>query len=462
MHRLPLSLAFLFLVIAPNVTGQTWRAIPQQLEGRAFALSADGNVLVVSENFPGELQRYEWKQERWQAVGQPIVSDSNYGFFYHQYVAIDGRGDRLMAIATQTIDSQTVHRVHVFHWRSNKWLYRGVLKESPYVFMGIDFSYDGNTAVVSDRTNSDSLAFGGVIDVFAWEQNRWRLKGNRIFGDTKERGLGYSLSVSGDGEHIVANNNLGSIYAYHWNGQQWVVDTQLNSFVIFWSQPNKSFDFSFDGRILAAGEYSTISTSYDPGSVWVAEQQSNNWSILGDTINGTSNLAYAGYNTYLNPAGNQLMISMPGNPEDDQIKQYHWTGNSWQLAHTVPGDFNNAPLNYPFFAVNDSMDRLVRFDQSKIATYILDTLTTVESVQSMPDLQLFPNPATQAVTLSWEAPGEVTCQVYDPMGRVQWQRTCHDCRQMTLSTAKWAAGLYPILLQVNGKTIRKKLLVIQE
>lgn len=461
MHRiLYLLVSFILFTLTLQVSGQSWRAIPQQLEGRAFNLSADGNVLVVSEKIPGELQRYEWKQERWQAVGQPIMSDSNYGFFYHQYLAIDGRGDRIMAIATQTIDSQAVYRVHIFHWRSNKWLYRGVLKESPDVIMGIDFSYNGNTAVVSDRTNSDSLTHGGVIDVFTWEQNSWRQKGNRIFGDTKDRGLGYSLSVSGDGNHIVANNNRGNIYVYHWNGQQWIVDTQLNSFLIFRSNSHKSFDFSFDGIQLAVGEPNTVSTSYDPGSVWVAEQQSNSWSILGDTINGTSNLAFAGFNTYLNPVGNMLMISMPGNPIDDQIHQYEWTGNTWQLTHTITGDFDNSFSNYPFFAVNDSMNRLVRYDQKKIATYILDTLTTGEPMQSMPDIQLYPNPATKAVTLSWDAPGAINCQVYDLLGRLQFQQHCESCQRMTISTAGWATGIYPISLEINGKMIDKKLVVI--
>lgn len=462
MHRLPLSLAFLFLVIAPNVIGQTWRAIPQQLDGFAFTLSGDGNTLLVTQDFPGELQRYEWRQGSWHAEGQPIRPDSIYGYYNNANIALDGKGDRMLVTATRMVDSQLVQAVHAFHWQSNKWLYRGTLFESHNPSIPVALSFDGMTAAISDARSSDSLTLGGVIDVFTWEQNSWKSLGNRIIGTKEYENLGVCFSLSGDGQHIVANDRKGRIYVYSWSGQQWVMNVLRSKQLPVWGGPWRAFDFNYDGSILAVGEYNSVSTSADPGRVWVVERQMNNWITLGDTINGTSTIAYAGHHTYINPAGNQLMISMPGNPEDDQIKQYHWTGHSWQLAHTVPGDFNNAPLNYPFFAVNDSMDRLVRFDKGKIATYILDTLTTIESMPSRSDVQLFPNPASHSVVLSWDAPGIVNCQVYDPMGRVQWQRTCQGCRQMTLSTVNWAAGLYPILLEINGKSIRKKLLVIQE
>lgn len=81
------------------------------------------------------------------------------------------------------------------------------------------------------------------------------------------------------------------------------------------------------------------------------------------------------------------------------------------------------------------------------------TITGIDEIAS-PTLELYPNPATQSLTIT-TSQTDVKLNIYDTHGRLVHQQALSDTTQ-TLNIGNWNGGIYYVELSSRGKTARKK------
>jgi hypothetical protein len=112
---------------------------------------------------------------------------------------------------------------------------------------------------------------------------------------------------------------------------------------------------------------------------------------------------------------------------------------------------NNASIFFDFNAAIKTNDAVTYIDQVS-GVYDIDVLSK--------RLQLFPNPATQMVTIISDplSSSEGQLLVYDIYGREIYRMQQGNQKQMVLDVSKLANGIYLILLQTSGKSFAGKMI----
>lgn len=85
------------------------------------------------------------------------------------------------------------------------------------------------------------------------------------------------------------------------------------------------------------------------------------------------------------------------------------------------------------------------------------------NVETMVDLQIFPNPASSKVTVQWEANGEnTTLSITDLLGRIVWQQSITEGMnrmEIDLNNGHFIQGIYHVTMENNGGRTTQRLIV---
>ncbi|MBK9732228.1 MAG: T9SS type A sorting domain-containing protein [Chitinophagaceae bacterium] len=123
------------------------------------------------------------------------------------------------------------------------------------------------------------------------------------------------------------------------------------------------------------------------------------------------------------------------------------------LPTLLSGDsiVNNASIFFDFNAPIKTNDAV---------TYIDEETAIEEAEISSSHLQLFPNPASQLVTIITDQPVSADGQllVYDIYGREIYRLQMEHQQQVVMDVSKFADGIYIICLQANGKWFAEKII----
>jgi hypothetical protein len=81
--------------------------------------------------------------------------------------------------------------------------------------------------------------------------------------------------------------------------------------------------------------------------------------------------------------------------------------------------------------------------------------TSVDDVQAS-DYQVFPNPATDQLVVTWNGAADASLVLYDQQGRVRWQGSTNGNAEQQVDVSGYPAGLYFLQLRTKeGSTVRK-------
>lgn len=93
------------------------------------------------------------------------------------------------------------------------------------------------------------------------------------------------------------------------------------------------------------------------------------------------------------------------------------------------------------------------------SVHLYDNFTVgQEKSEPFNDLSVYPSPANDAVRITWYKPDTHTLAVFDAQGRIVHMHTnlAPNQRDMVLSVAAWADGLYTVCLTgSSGRTARR-------
>lgn len=170
----------------------------------------------------------------------------------------------------------------------------------------------------------------GYVQVYERDDvnDEWVLLGADIDGKLGDNGSGFSVSLSGNGEYLVigapytsgATTGAGRVRIYKWSGSQWdELGTGINGSVMN-GYLGYSVSISDDGQRVAVGEPGSDTKGIRTGHTQVYEWDGSNWSpvasapIEGESIDNNDGAAVS-----LSSDGNTVCVGAPRNQDDGFI-----------------------------------------------------------------------------------------------------------------------------------------------
>ena len=164
------------------------------------------------------------------------------------------------------------------------------------------------------------------------------------------------------------------------------------------------------------------------------------------------------------PNGNTLLCagrfgySFELTPDDDIVWEYKtplMAGNPVDQGTVLGANANltfrmkRIPVDYPAFDGRDLTSK--GFIETNPNVDFCDSLVSTMDHISRYDLNVFPNPAQDQITIEWNGPEEVEIAIYNVLGQPVSSYSTYGGR-MYLNTTNWVAGFHFIM--INGQTTK--------
>jgi hypothetical protein len=315
---------------------------PQKLA--SVAVSADGNTAIVgggSENGGiGGAWIYTrngttWSQQGSQLVGTGYVGTPSQGFS----VAISADGNTAVLGAPHdnfgtflingVTNYEAVGAVWVFTRTGTSWSQQGsklvasdaipivdvngapVAGAGTQIGYSVSISADGNTILAGGQFDDQ---YKGAAWIFVRNTGAWTQQGPKLVGPPSTANeQGYAVALSADGNTALIANNSGTPSAASEAG---FIFTRTGT---TWSQQAATLTFaggSFTGFsvALSADGSTALFGGQNSGSTWVFTRTGATWTQQGGALIGSGNVGSSeqGYSVALSADGNTALIGGPG------------------------------------------------------------------------------------------------------------------------------------------------------
>ena len=187
-----------------------------------------------------------------------------------------------------------------------------------YSGWSVSLSADGAVIAIGATNNSANGNNSGHVRVYKNVNNTWTQVGSDIDGEAAEDELGYSVSLSSDGNVVAvgAHQNLtgsGYVRIYKNVNNTW---TQVGSDIdgeAAGDNSGRSVSLSADGNIVAIGADWNDGNGTDSGHVRIYENVDNIWTQVGSDIDGEAAGDRSGWAVSLSADGSLVAISATHN-----------------------------------------------------------------------------------------------------------------------------------------------------
>jgi hypothetical protein len=326
-------------------------------QGRAVALSADGNTAIVggqSDNGGAGAawiftrSNGTWSQQGSKLVGSGAGPGSPGGALQGWTVAISGDGNT--AIVGGPFDSNDVGAAWIFVRSGTTWSQQG----SKLIGSGatgkanqgwaVALSADGNTALMGGIVDNNSI---GAAWVFTRSGTTWTQQSKLVgTGSSGQGEQGFGVSLAADGNTAVVggpgdNAGAGAMWVFTRSGSTW---TQQGSKL---TGTGATGTGTLGGAVAVSADGNTAAAcgthdSSNMGACWVFARGNGTWTEQGSKLVGTGaggSLVYQGTSVALSGNGNVLI---EGGVEDASGTGAAWVftraGQSWsQLGAKLVG-----------------------------------------------------------------------------------------------------------------------------
>jgi hypothetical protein len=339
------------------------------------------HLSIISFDFQSEPPAVSsWKQQ-----GQAIVGDAVDDAFGTS-VALSADARTLVVGAPGAVDNiDRKGYVKVYRAEEDGDIHRKQLSQTIYgnaigdLFgWSIDITSEGNNIILGAPgyiTNTDRP---GYVQVYSLDSNdeagndTWNQIGQDIIGEANGDRLGYSVSISEDGETIAVSavyglnsyNSYVKIYRLEDDGTSW---GQIGEDIAGEAADDKfgaSVSLSADGSTIAIGAPDNDDNGDYSGQVVVyrINNEGSSWERLVQSIQGDNVGDWFGMSVNLSPDGNTLAIGAPGYWEDDDRPGYvrvfslesSLNTSSWiQIGQDIIGEANGDEFGWDLSLSDD-------------------------------------------------------------------------------------------------------------
>jgi gliding motility-associated-like protein len=315
--------------------------------GRSVAISADGNTAIAGAPNDNNQQGAAWIYVRngnvWSQQGPKLVGTGNVGPAQQgRAVAISADGNTV--IIGGYFDSGGIGAAWIFTRKNNVWTQQGEkLVGTGYdsfilpVNMGysVGMSADGNTVILGAPYDTYPR---GAAWIFNRNGNLWTQKGEKLVDENSPSGgQGISVGLSADGNTAIVgapldNNQQGAAFLYFKSGTEW--DKQAKKLDVS-SYPGTKWQ-GISVALNADGTSAIIGASVADnarGAAWVFAKNGSEWAVKGNKMAGTvsSDNAAQGWSVSMSADGNTVLIGAKAdNWTNGAAWLFTWSGNSWE------------------------------------------------------------------------------------------------------------------------------------
>ncbi len=296
-------------------------------QGKAVALSADGNTAIVGgyndNSGIGAAWVYTrqpdstWVQQGPKLTGAGIVGAGGFGYG----VALSADGNT--AIIGAYHDDGSKGAALVFKRTGTSWAQQGAKLLGTGAVgnaaqgSAVTVSADGNTAMVSGFNDNGGV---GAVWIYIRKGTGWQQQGNKLVGTgyTGTPHIGFGGALSADGNIAMLggpadNGNQGAVWVFTRNGTTWsqagskITETGNTGAAGF----GKSIALTADAKIAAIGGYQD---NTNIGATWIYKRVNNVYTQMGGKINSADaqGAANQGISVAINATGSTLLVGGPG------------------------------------------------------------------------------------------------------------------------------------------------------
>ncbi|MFY0690209.1 MAG: cadherin domain-containing protein [Cyclobacteriaceae bacterium] len=316
-------------------TEGSWAQVGSDIDGEAasdnsglsVSLSANGQTLAIGayENDgngtnAGHVRVYENNGGTWTQVGADIDGEAavdNSGFSVS--LSADGRTLAIGAVYNNGTGADAGH-VRVYENTAGTWMQVGTDIDGEAAGdnsgWSVSLSADGKTVAIGAIYNDGTATNAGHVRVYENNAGSWMQVGNDIDGEAADDELGYSVSLSADGQTLAigaryndgTDSNAGHVRVYENIASNW---TQVGNDIdgeAAGDQFGYSVSLSSNGQTLAIGAMQNDGTSNNAGHVQVYENNVGTWTQIGNDIDGEAGGDNMGWSVSLSADGQTLAI----------------------------------------------------------------------------------------------------------------------------------------------------------
>ena len=233
----------------------------------------------------------------------------------------------------------------------------------------VSLSSDGNRLAIGYVDSDINGVDSGLVRIYEYNGTIWNKIGQDIAGSTDRVYLGWSVSLSSNGNIVAAGAPLednsggveaGSVFVYEYNGSNWLPLGQEIEGEAVNNHSGSSISISSDGTFLAIGAPGNAAAGTNSGHVRVLQYNGSNWLQLGSDINGESAGDKSGSSVSISADGSIVAIGAylaneGGQGDSGHVRVYQYDGANWnQIGQDI---FGNAASNDHFgYSVSLSND----------------------------------------------------------------------------------------------------------
>ena len=315
--------------------GSLWEQVGTDIDGeetgdesgRSVFLSDDGQTLAVGAHLnngngsdSGHVRIYKWSGSAWQQMGSDINGEAA-GDRLGQTVSLSSDG-RIMAVGSRQNANNGDNSGHarIYRWSGSVWEQMGsdIDGEATDDYSGFEvtLSSDGQTIAIGAVLNDGNGPDSGHVRIYRWSGSAWEQLGSDINGEAAGDHLGWSVSLSSDGESVAIGAILndgngpdaGHVRIYRWSGSAWEqlggdIDGEAAGDHLGWS-----VSLSSNGESVAVGTVLNDGNGHESGHVQIYRWNGAAWQQLGADIDGEAAGDQSGSSISLSADGKTLVV----------------------------------------------------------------------------------------------------------------------------------------------------------
>jgi hypothetical protein len=376
---------FSLLILLPLTLSGQWSQVGETLYGdnsedrfgKSIMLNGDGDRIAIGAYYndangedAGQVRVFDFDGSSWSQVGQDIYGQ-NLDDFAGTRVALSDGGS-ILAVGIMGHNNNT-GRVVVYEEIGGVWTPKGnPIEGSSNSFFGqqLELSADGTRIIIAGSSASgNGISNNGLVQVYEFNGGNWSQLGQDFYGDVIASYLGTEVAMNASGTVITmsspmhngtAGNNVGRIYTYQFVANNWSQLGQTIEGTVPIQEAGRGLALNDEGTRLAIGSPYFNETT---GKVDIFElNSSNTWIPIGQDIQGDATNNYFGLKLRFNQSGDILAVAAPRNSANGilaglvRLYELDNNSNSWQpYGPDIVGEAETDRAGYSISLSNDGI-----------------------------------------------------------------------------------------------------------
>jgi IPT/TIG domain/FG-GAP repeat len=360
--------------------------------GRALAISADGNTVLVGAPRQDEQQGAAWvftrSEGKWSRTSELTGAGETAEGRFGRAVALSGDGNT--ALVSAPGDQAGHGRAWVFARSGSSWSQQGESLAGAgedgegHFGASIALSVDGSTALIGAPGDNGFL---GAAWVFTRSGETWSEDGSKLTGAgaNGEAHFGYSVALSGGGTTAL----IGGRHQQEGAGAAWVFTSTAGE----WSQQGSPLtggdeageEFGYSVALASDGNTALIGAPHDNlnrGSAWLFERSGTSWGGVSRRFEGGSlETGKGSFGTSVSLSGDAKSALVGAETDHAKIGAAFIFGPSPSISGVSPGEGPaGGGTTVTISGANLSEASAVRFGESEAESFTVDSPSTITAI----------------------------------------------------------------------------------